>query len=310
MLHDIRSFNFKWIVPVDTALSPALLRNPNVWIMLLFGFYPLLSPHLRLMQTSQDALFTLLLYVALAWSGYFYYFVCKRSVDFKIGAAVTLFTAFIGIRLVFALWSLPPFTMLLGFKAPDRDLVSHLIGYTLGTGLIEELTKAVPVLILAYGMGKVEKPIDGIFYGAMSGLGFGIPEGFKYIHEMQGTIADVVLRVTTLPFLHALWAGTVGYFIGLAQINRSRGIALVLMGYAVAVVGHGVYDGLGNNLSLFVAALSYLLFAAYLERSQQMIDDLQRAERHATREETVQQIFRQTYLPSVHGSAPPTPPTS
>lgn len=306
-LADIRSFNFKWIVPIDTALSPQLLQNRTVWIMLIFGFYPLLAAQFNLIHRQEDAILPLGIYCALAWSGYFYYFVCKRSVDFRTGAAVTAFTAIVGIRLALLLWTVPPFSNLQDLKGDDSDAIAHFVGFTLGTGVIEEFCKALPVLLLAYAMRVIEKPLDGIFFGAMSGLGFGITEGSSYIQMGGGNVVMVLLRTTTLPFMHALWAATVGYFIGLAQINRSRGAALVLIGYAVAVVGHGTYDTFANGpLGLALAALSYLLFAAYLERSQQMVSELQRAERQVARNDALQKIFSQTYVPQMQvGTAPP-----
>lgn len=305
MVNDIRGFSFKWVVPVDTALSPALLRNPTVWTMLLFGFYPLLSLSLGTAKTGEDFVRTLMIYCGLAWACYFYYFVCKRSVDYRIGIGVMAFTAFIGVNLVFVLWKIPPFSVLYSMTDPAKDLVSHLIGFTLGVGVIEELTKAAPVLVLAYGMNRVEKPLDGIFYGALSGLGFGIAEGIQYIVATEANVVMVLIRITTLPFMHALWAGTVGYFIGLAQVNKTRGAALVVMGYAVSVVTHGTYDAFGGPVALAIAAFTYLLFSAYIARSQQMVAELAHAEQAATREQTVQEIFRDTYLPNVQSAAPP-----
>ena len=303
-ISDIRGFSFRWVVPIDTALSPALLRNPTVWVMLLFGFYPLLAMPLKLITSVEDLARTLVIYCALAWAGYFYYFVCKRSVDYLWGGAVMLFTAFVGIRLVYVLWGIPPFTFLRPMTDEGHDLVSHLVGYTFGVGVIEELTKAVPVLVLAYAMARVEKPLDGLFFGAMSGLGFGIAEGTQYILAPGANVVSVLLRLTTLPFAHALWAGIVGYFVGLAQINKKRGIALIVIGYAVSVVCHGAYDALGGILSLCVAAFTYLLFSAYLERSQQMVTELAQAEQQAARETTLEQMFRDTYIPAVHVSSP------
>ena len=40
---DVRSFDFKWIVPYETAFSPKILSNTTTWVMLLFGFAPLLG---------------------------------------------------------------------------------------------------------------------------------------------------------------------------------------------------------------------------------------------------------------------------
>jgi RsiW-degrading membrane proteinase PrsW (M82 family) len=83
-----------------------------------------------------------------------------------------------------------------------------------------------------------------LFYGLMAGLGFGIYEGINYQtsynfrfaidaagYRDRATYAAEyyllnLIRLTTLPFLHAIWTGMAGYFIGFAAQfpRRKRGM--------------------------------------------------------------------------------------
>ncbi|MHB2016485.1 MAG: PrsW family intramembrane metalloprotease [Candidatus Xenobia bacterium] len=287
---DVRSFNFKWIVPYETALSPRILDNPSTWVMLLFGFFPLLG--FMLVRSIEQLLICLVAYFALAWAAYFYVFVANRTTDIRIGAGVAAFTIFIGVSLVLILQVLPPLSFFYGMTG-SHVVFERLLGFICGVGVNEELMKALPVLILALHFGRIKKPLDGIFYGAVSGLGFAIPEGYQYITHsanVGGLLVQTLLRTTTLPFLHATWAAISGYFIALAMINRHRRGALCVLGVAVAATLHGLYDftsGGGTIISVAIAAFVYLLFISYIERSQDMVRELEKAEAMAEAAEAV-----------------------
>jgi protease PrsW len=82
-----------------------------------------------------------------------------------------------------------------------------------------------------------------------------------------------------LPLFHAILAGLVGYFMGLAAVNPSRQGAIVLIGLAIAVVLHGLYNTFAGSIAgLFIIAFTILLFVSYLRRSRQMVDEMQQAE--------------------------------
>ena len=276
---DVRSFNFNWIVPYETAFSPRILQNPSTWVMLLFGFFPLLG---ELMVTSMEALLIcLVVYFALAWAAYFYVFVANRTTDIKLGLITAGCTSAISVPMVLLIKKLPPFSVLYAMAASDGNF-EGLLGFILGVGINEEIFKTLPVMLLAFHFGRIKKPLDGIFYGALSGLGFAIPEGYLYIarsHNAHGALAQMLLRTTTLPFLHATWTAIAGYFVALAVIDKRRRVALCVLGISVSAVLHGCYDFTVNGdsmVSLFVAAFVYLLFISYIERSQDMVKELEK----------------------------------
>ena len=77
-----------------------------------------------------------------------------------------------------------------------------------------------------------------------------------------------LIRLTTLPFLHAIWTGMAGYFIGFAAQfpERKRGLLLVALG--VPSFLHGSYNTFSTSaLGLFIALISVLALNLYLAKS-------------------------------------------
>jgi RsiW-degrading membrane proteinase PrsW (M82 family) len=115
-----------------------------------------------------------------------------------------------------------------------------------------------------------------LFYGLMSGLGFGIYEGVDYQMERNFRYASSggeyyllnVLRLTTLPFLHAMWTGIAGYFIGFAGLYPRRQRGLMIIGIGVPVLLHGLYNSFNQTIiGLGFALLTVLVLNLYLARS-------------------------------------------
>src|SRR5947207_1314747 len=97
--------------------------------------------------------------------------------------------------------------------------LSRFSGFLLGVSLPEETCK---VLILYYLWRRLEvvPPQTILFYGLISGLGFGIYEGVDYQTRFNWFFSGFnaaeyyllnLIRLTTLPFLHAIWTGIAGY---------------------------------------------------------------------------------------------------
>ena len=320
LVDDLRSFNLEWVVPYKVALSPQVTRNPAVWVMLFFGFFPLSILTLNLVRDPGELIFALTGYYCMAWAGWFYYFVARRSADFSTGLGSMAFTAFVGVSLLITVQELPLIKGLYNLTQAN-DIVVATAGFVLGVGVFEEITKALPVLYLAYSARKIDKPLDGLFYGAMSGLGFAISEGALYIshqNENLGVVVQTLIRTTSLPFMHALWSSLSGYFIALSLVNRRRGNALAILGIGVPAVLHGLYDVTSTRMpivSTVLALFLYLLFSAYIERSQQMVEELAHAERQQAdalaheqlRQQLWQQYVAQSTAPPA-GSAAASPP--
>ena len=159
------------------------------------------------------------------------------------------------------------------------------MGYVLGVGLTEEFVKMVPLLFLIRRAREPLLPQTLVYYGLMSGIAFGVFEGVEY----QTTVnvqADYttafflnVARLTSLPFLHALWCGICGYFVGFAHLYPRYRKSLYALALALPALLHGLYDsfaGVAYLVSLGVAFASVLLLMTYLSKSNSFRDKLRR----------------------------------
>jgi RsiW-degrading membrane proteinase PrsW (M82 family) len=51
-----------------------------------------------------------------------------------------------------------------------------------------------------------------------------------------------LIRLTTLSFLHAIWTGIAGYFIGFARLYPERRTGLLMVAIGAPTLLHGCYD--------------------------------------------------------------------
>ncbi len=246
-----------------------IVRNPTTGVMLLFGFAPLLAFYIA--ATPFQLLACLLTYSAVALTAYFYLVVARRTASLAFGLAVALFTMVVGSQMVIGLEQVPPLSSLYA-AAIRRDGVPSVVGFFAGLAANEETWKAVPVLFLAFAVRRGTTPLDGMFYGALSGVGFAFREGLTYIGgASQGSdlLHQALIRTTTMPLLHATWSGIAGYFIGVAAATRRRQFAVSILGIATATTLHGLYDvAVEHILAVAIAAITYLLFVSYIERAE------------------------------------------
>jgi protease PrsW len=92
------------------------------------------------------------------------------------------------------------------------------------------------------------------------------------------------IRFVSLPLFHAIWSGIAGYFLGLAAINPSRQLHIILIGIAISAVLHGLYDSFASTslptglVGVGILAFSILLFVAYLRHSRRIVAELEQVE--------------------------------
>ena len=129
-------------------------------------------------------------------------------------------------------------------------------------GLAEEAGKFLVLRFLTWKNKEFNYTFDGIVYAAMVSLGFATIENIIYV-IVNGSGASLVRVLLQAPG-HLIYAIFMGYFYGLARLNKGLGDKKkVIMHTAEAImvpsVMHGLYVFcLGTKKSIF-----FILFAIY-----------------------------------------------
>jgi protease PrsW len=285
----LRTFKFASVVPYKDALNSELYSSNKVKLLLFFGLFPLAVSLLADTSNLGAIVFILGIYYSSIWAVVLYNLLKPAAFSWTNTIKCALFTAFIGIPILLLAQGIPPFTYLYA-AIKQEGIILKMIGFILGVGILEESCKALPVYLFLLRPGKLKDPLTSAFYGAISGLGFAIAEGvsysYKYADSLEKGHTELALyvllntiRLVSLPLYHAIWAGIVGYFMGLAAINPSRQGSIIFIGLSVSAVLHGCYNTFSNSLlGCGILAFSILLFVTYLNRSQQIVDEMQKAE--------------------------------
>ncbi|MFZ4667038.1 MAG: PrsW family glutamic-type intramembrane protease [Prochlorotrichaceae cyanobacterium] len=299
--------------------KPAPALSPGVTLTQLF---PLLSTGSQLFQTAayvpgivtvaigvslfmgfgNPIVFNALLALYLAFCLYyiFIYRLCGKPKSWGLLLAMAGFTALllhspvIGIFLWFFRNVLPGETIAL---PPNPSLtsvqVAQLFSQTfLGTGLMEELLKALPVMgFLLFSFTQtpawrqrwgLEDPLDGILLCTASAVGFTLMETLgqyvPHVTQQSGQLAGLQLLIPRLLGSiagHLAYSGYFGYFIGLTRWQNDRHpsqqMALWMVGYGSAALLHTLWNvagALSPVLLVISGLLSYSLLTAAILKAR------------------------------------------
>jgi RsiW-degrading membrane proteinase PrsW (M82 family) len=246
--------------------------------------------------------FNLLLATYLALAAYYLvYRLCgKRKPWWVLLAAATLSMLLIRSPLLPLLIGL--FRGILPGQVPQPDEAmpfwNLLVRMFFGAGLLEELLKALPLLIL-WAVGRrlrgawservgIGEPLDGILLGAASAVGFTLLETLgQYVPDLiQNTTLQVGASVSQdmglqllIPRLlgaisgHMAYSGYFGYFIGLAALRPDYCWRVLGVGYLTAALLHALWNTMGAVSPLLLALsgmLSYGCLAAAILKARSL----------------------------------------
>jgi RsiW-degrading membrane proteinase PrsW (M82 family) len=191
-------------------------------------------------------------------------------------------------------------------KSGSNNFLLVLVRMFFGAGLMEELLKAIPIL-LAYAIGTrlrspwrekigVWEPLDGILIGTASAIGFTLLETLgQYVPSvasdftLQGQGEVVGLQILIARILgsisgHMAYSGYLGYFIGLSILKPNKRWQILGVGYLTAAGLHALWNATGA-LNLLVLALvgvvSYAFLAAAILKARALSPN--RSQNFATR---------------------------
>jgi protease PrsW len=284
----LRQLQWASFLPCREVFRPELYQSSNMRLLLFFVLFPLVVNLVSEKATLTQTTWLLGIYYASILGVVLHHLIQPPQFSWSDTLKCLLFTAFIGIPILLVFQRIPPFSEL--YEASKLGFVQRLLGSIFGVGLLEEVCKALPVYLMLRQQ-RLTDPHSAAFYGAMSGLGFAIAEGAAYsIRYAFGLtagnlgfgsyVAANTIRFVSLPLFHAVLAGIVGYFMGLAAVNPSRRGIILTLGIAIAATLHGIYNTFAGGIpGPLIIGFSILLFFTYLRRNPQMVEEMERAER-------------------------------
>lgn len=257
----IRAMGSSVILP-KSVFNPKELKSNNTLIVLAaVGLLPMLFS----VFTFSDFLtfYSISLYFSTIWGLFFYYLFKTKQVTIR--TTLTLF--FLEQAVVFFAWSVTNVALLNPFYHISRGFLF----FFLGVGLTEELAKALPLLLILKRAKEPLIPQTMVFYGLMSGIAFGVFEGVEYqmtVNTELGYSASFfanVARLTSTPFIHAVFSAIAGYFLSFAVLYPRYRKSLYLLAIAIPALMHGLYDtACGWGFVGYFVRVGLLVFAVSL----------------------------------------------
>lgn len=182
---------------------------------------------------------------------------------FLLGALVTLPALFVEYTI----------DLYVGFSAPGFSSVA-IIGALAIVAPIEELAKFSVVYASVFNHKVFDERLDGVVYMVVAALGFATVENILIVLGQGATVLP--LRFVTATLLHALAAGIVGYFMGLAKFaKRGRGL-IMLLGLIIGIGLHGIYDVIALSNSTTKLSVLLLMMAILFLVLDQFVRNLQK----------------------------------
>lgn len=150
-------------------------------------------------------------------------------------------------------------------------LVPRLFDAFVLSGLVEEVAKWTMLIAAVYHWREFDEPLDGLMYGVVIALGFASLENYLYLTDRGLGIA--CLRAIFAVPAHALFGGTMGFYVGRAKFpRRPRSTAADhVLALVLPVLFHGSYNfalarGLNWHVWVGITALSLGLWVFVLAR--------------------------------------------
>lgn len=248
------------IIPKYSFVNKKWMSDKRLLLLAIVGLFPSI---LMLLPIGGFVLFYLIaLYFSAIWGVFFYYFFKTPQVSAKTTAYVFFLTQFF----VFLFWNVLGLVNLNPmYYLTNAIFPFNLLGYILGVGLTEEFAKMIPLLIICRKSKEPLVPQTLVYYGLMSGIAFGVFEGVQYqmtvntqLEYSQSFFMNIA-RLTSLPFLHAIWCGIAGYFISFANLYPKYRKSLYFLAISIPSLLHGTYDTFCGSLLGMVIAIPIMV---------------------------------------------------
>jgi RsiW-degrading membrane proteinase PrsW (M82 family) len=272
ILKQIQSFGLNLLFPKDSISVKTLKSDQQFLIIALIGLLPAFL--IRFTGASVFTFYAIALYFSLVW-GLFFYSVFKTNQVSPKKTIIVFISVQILIYVSVFIINIPSINPLYNLISENNSIVSKLIGFVFGVGLFEECIKLIPVYILVRNSDQPLLPQTVVFYGLISGIGFGVFEGVTYQLgvnsqlDYNNSFFMNIARLTSLPFLHAIWSGISSYFISFAFLYPTNRLAILLISISIPAILHGLYDTFTwSIIGLFFSYLGVALLVIYLKNAK------------------------------------------
>ena len=219
-------------------------------------------------------------YFASIWALILYKVIGTKQTDLKKSLSIGLLTIIASIIVITLFHQTSIWTEFTKFINSDNFVV-RFIGMLVGVSLLEEGLKQVFVYITINKGKEITLPRTAIFYGMIAGLAFGIFEGVEYQVGLNKTLNTDdnyflnIIRLTSLPFFHAIWAGIGGYFASLSFLELKYKYSFRLMGLFIPATLHALYNTFGLNIfGILTLILSAILLTIYLTKNDLVVKQI------------------------------------
>lgn len=260
------------------AIGPATWRL----IILIVALTVIPIAGLTVFPGGELAFWTIGLYFSLVWALIFGSLLAPPNSNWRLELIAYFGTAGIAVPLLYAALALNLQALRTPFLT-DQVSISSILAYISFVGIPEELTKAL-VLFAIWRWAPLPGLRTFILYGLLSGLGFGISEGIHYQRGINLTDAEKasdyagyyflnVLRLTTLPLLHAVWTGIAAFLIWFAARVPPLRAGFIVLAILVPAIYHGTYDAVDDTLpwvGLLIMTVSIVCLAIYTASAEQL----------------------------------------
>ncbi len=290
------------LVPWNEVREMRWLDNRRLIGVAAIGLFPLLIIALFTNAGNiRGAYWAMAFYFSALWAVFFYYvfpapgvtlrncLICFFGTGLFSVSLLQIFHYFlsIGVGLVVEPDAIGESRSAIEYLLLHRFVPTRWAAWILLVGLPEEVCKVLALFFLARNNSPFQ-PQTMMYYGLMAGLGFGIYEGVAYQERVNLELGGFylgnyyilnVVRLTALPFIHAIWTAIAGYFIGFAYQFPQRKRGLLIIAVAMPAFLHGTYNAVTITSvlsSLAVALISVFALNLYLAKSRDFERVLQR----------------------------------
>lgn len=143
--------------------------------------------------------------------------------------------------LVFPVWLLYDFYRYVFYFDMNGKVGNDLLYCIFGIGVIEELVKIFPFLLILWFTKAIKTPMDYIMYASLSALGFAFVENFGYFHD--GSLNIMHTRALTASISHMIDSSIIAYGLILAKFKYKKNPVIFFFGFfLLAAIAHGLYD--------------------------------------------------------------------